>query len=82
MLKGYGKIELLWIVPEQNRQRYYCLEVLPGLFGPMLARSWGRIGWDKLRMKEHFFAEDDLTEALAAANSLLSAKLRKGYTRV
>lgn len=37
------------------------------------------MGEGKLRMKEHFFPEGELSEALARANRLLATKLRKGY---
>ncbi len=78
-IEGYQRVELIWIVPEINRRRYYSISVEPGLFGPMLVRSWGRIGVGNLRNKEHFFPEGSLGEALRMANSLLAAKLRKGY---
>ena len=77
--EDYGSVEIFWIVPDLNRRRYYCISVEPGLFGPVLTRSWGRIGVGRMRSKEHFFPEGNLNEALASANRLLSAKLRKGY---
>lgn len=77
--ESYGKEEMFWIVPELNRRRYYCISVELGFFGPMLIRSWGRIGDQKLRRKEHFFSEGDLPGALATANHLIARKLRKGY---
>ncbi len=78
-IESYGRVELFWIVPDLNRRRYYSISVEPGLFGPILSRSWGRIGVGKLRNKEHFFPEGNLNEALTMANRLLAAKLRKGY---
>jgi len=77
--KSYGKVEVFWIVPGLNRKRYYCVAVEPGLFGPILTRSWGRIGNKRLRRKEHFYPEGDLSEALEKANRLISSKLKKGY---
>lgn len=79
VLEDYGKIELSWIVPALNRQRYYRISVEPGLFGPVLARSWGRMEWKRLREKEQFFAEGKLVDALSTANLLLKKKLSKGY---
>ena len=78
-IEDYGRVELFWIVPDMNRKRYYSISVEPGLFGPMLVRSWGRIGVGKLRSKEQFFPEGNLNEALEKANKLLAIKLRKGY---
>jgi len=78
--ESYGKVEIFWILPDLNRKRYYCISVEPGLFGPVLIRSWGRIGEGRLRSKEHFFPEEDLPEALKKANRLLASKLRKGYS--
>jgi predicted DNA-binding WGR domain protein len=77
--KSYGKVEIFWIVPELNRKRFYCISVEPGLFGPVLVRSWGRIGEGRLRRKEQFFSERELPEALARASRLLTKKLKKGY---
>ena len=77
--EDYGSVEIFWVVPDLNRKRYYCISVEPGLFGPVLIRSWGRIGVGKMRSKEQFFPEGNLDEALAHANRLLAAKLRKGY---
>jgi predicted DNA-binding WGR domain protein len=77
--EGYGSVEIFWIVPDLNRKRFYCISVEPGLFGPVLTRSWGRIGVGNPRSKERFFPEGNLDEALKEANRLLAAKLRKGY---
>ena len=78
-LQDYGKVEVVCIVPQLNRRRYYCVSVEAGLFGPILVRSWGRIGWKNLRRMEQFFPVGDLNEALKRANRLLAIKLRKGY---
>jgi predicted DNA-binding WGR domain protein len=77
--EDYGSIDIFWIVPDLNRKRYYSISVEPGLFGPVLIRSWGRIGVGKMRSKEQFFPEGNLDEALKKANKLLAIKLRKGY---
>lgn len=77
--ESYGRVEIFWIVPDLNRKRYYCISVEPGLFGPVLIRSWGRIGEGRLRRKEYFFPEGKLPEALDKANRLLAKKLNKGY---
>jgi predicted DNA-binding WGR domain protein len=79
--EGYGSVEIFWIVPDLNRKRCYCISVEPGLFGPVLIRSWGRIGVGRMRSKEQFFPEGKLNEALDRANRLLATKLRKGYER-
>jgi predicted DNA-binding WGR domain protein len=75
----YGSVEIFWIVPDLNRKRYYCISVEPGLFGPVLTRSWGRIGVGRMRSKEQFFPEGNLKEAVEKANRVLAIKLRKGY---
>lgn len=77
--ESYGKAEIFWIVPDLNRKRYYCIVVEPGLFGPILTRSWGRIGDGRLRRKVHFYPEGDLSGALVKANHLIASKLKKGY---
>jgi predicted DNA-binding WGR domain protein len=77
--EDYGSVEIFWIVPDLNRKRCYCISVGPGLFGPVLTRSWGRIGVGKMRSKEQSFPEGNLNEALERANRLLAIKLRKRY---
>jgi hypothetical protein len=37
-------VEIFWIVPDLHRKRYYSISVIPGLFGPVATRSWGRMG--------------------------------------
>jgi len=76
---GYGYIEAVWIDEDRNRRRYYRISVEPGLFGPIISRTWGRIGARNLRQKEHLFSLEDFKEALKLANSLLTQKLQKGY---
>jgi len=78
-LQDYGKIEVVCIFPQLNRRRYYCVSVEAGLFGPILVRSWGRIGWRIMRRKENCFVGGNLSEALDTANHLIARKLRKGY---
>jgi len=78
-LQDYGKIEVVCILPQLNRRRYYRVSVEAGLFGPILVRTLGRIGWRKLRRIEQLFPEGSLSEALVRANRLLAARLRKGY---
>ncbi|NVN93227.1 MAG: WGR domain-containing protein, partial [Desulfuromonadales bacterium] len=56
-----------------------CVSVEAGLFGPILVRSWGRIGWRKLRHMEQHFSEEKLPDILNTANHLITRKLRKGY---
>jgi len=80
-LEGFGMVEMVWIVPELNRRRYYRISVEAGLFGPILVRTWGRIGWKNLRRIEQFFPEGKLSEALEMANRMLAAKMMKGYAR-
>jgi len=55
-LQDYGKIEVICIVPHLNRRRYYCVSVEAGLFGQILVRTWGRIGWRNLRRRENCFS--------------------------
>ena len=42
--EGYEKVEIFWILPDLNRKIFYSISFEPGLFGPILTRSWGRIG--------------------------------------
>ena len=65
------------IQPELNRRRFYRLEVAPGLFSPVVIRSWGRIGC-RIRVKVYYY--DDIESALADANSVYRRKSRRGYT--
>jgi predicted DNA-binding WGR domain protein len=78
-LQDYGKVEVVCIMPQLNRRRYYCVSVEAGLFGPILVRSWGRIGWKNLRQIEQYFDGERLSDALDTANHLIAHKLRKGY---
>lgn len=73
---GFDICEMLCIQPELNRRRFYRLEVAPGLFSPVVIRSWGRIGC-RIRVKVYF--HDDMESALADANALYRRKVRRGY---
>lgn len=73
---GFDICEMLCIQPELNRRRFYRLEVAPGLFSPVVIRSWGRIGC-RIRVKVYF--HDNLSNALSDANSLYRRKIKKGY---
>jgi predicted DNA-binding WGR domain protein len=73
---GFDICEMLCIKPELNRRRFYRLEVAPGLFSPIVIRSWGRIGC-RIRVKVYY--HDDLASALSDANTLYRRKLRRGY---
>lgn len=74
---GFDICEMLCIKPELNRRRFYRLEVAPGLFSPIVIRSWGRIGC-RIRVKVYY--HDDLQSALTDANTLYRRKMRRGYT--
>jgi predicted DNA-binding WGR domain protein len=80
ILENYGKVEVVCIKPKLNRRRYYCVSVEAGLFGPILVRSWGRIGWKNLQQMEQHFSEENLSDVLDTANHLIANKLRKGYS--
>lgn len=73
---GWGMCEMLCIQPEINRKRFYRIEVLQGLFSPMVIRSWGRIG---CRIREKVFFHEDMSSALASANKLYQRKVKRGY---
>ncbi|MRR21703.1 WGR domain-containing protein [bacterium] len=75
----YDIRELVCIVQELNRKRFYRIEIVPGLFGPLIIRAWGRIGCKVRVMVEHFAS---LEEALSEANKLYRSKKKKGYGEV
>lgn len=75
----YDIRELVCIVQELNRKRFYRIEIAPGLFGPLIIRAWGRLGC-KVRVKVEYFAS--LAEALSEANKLYLTKWKKGYCGV
>lgn len=67
------------IDPARNMARYYLLAIEPTLFGwSAVVRDWGRIGRSARRRLDLY---DDETQALAAADRLLRAKLRRGYVQ-
>ena len=73
---GWGICEMLCIQPDKNRRRFYRIEVLQGLFSPVVIRSWGRIGC-RIRVKVYF--HEDMPSALANANMLYRRKVKRGY---
>jgi predicted DNA-binding WGR domain protein len=77
---GSGAVVLRKIDAGKNMARFYSLEVERDLLGTVvLVRRWGRIGHSgKTRLDEH--AGEG--EAMAALESLQSAKRRKGYQSI
>ena len=75
----YGHCEMTSILPDNNRWRFYRIEVMPGLFCQILSRAWGRIGCN-VHVKEEFY--DSVDNALRRANELYSIKSRRGYQEV
>jgi len=55
------------VVPALNIKRYYRISVEAGQFGPVLVRTWGRIGWRNMRRMVQYFADDSLFDALYTA---------------
>ena len=76
---NYEIREMVCIVQELNRKRFYRIEVTPGLFGPLVIRAWGRIGCRVRVIVDHFTS---LVDALDEANRLYRTKKRKGYSEV
>ena len=76
VFKDFDIREMLCLVPEKNRRRFYRIEVTQGLWCPLVVRAWGRIGCS-VRVKLDFY--DSLEKALAGANRLLAIRLRRGY---
>jgi len=77
IFQDFGFRELVSIVPEQNKRRFYRIEVSAGLWCPIIIRSWGRIG-SSAREKRAF--QDNMDAALACANKLLAKKIKRGYS--
>lgn len=73
---GFGACEMSRVVGETRRRRFYALAVMPGLFSVILQRRWGRFG-SKPRVKDEDYV--DLQVAVARANEIYRAKVRKGY---
>jgi len=67
----FGVVEMAHIDPAQNRRRYYCISLQPGLFDVSLQRLWGRLG-RKPRVKNEFC--ESLDDALSKANRLYRQK--------
>lgn len=76
---GYGQRDFTQVIPEQNRWRFYRIEVGQGLFSPYLVRAWGRIG-SRVRVIEEFYPS--VEAAVKEANSLYRKRIRKGYKEV
>ena len=70
-------VTLRFIDPENNKWRFYRLDVQPDLFGQWcLVREWGRIGSQGQTMTTAFPSE---VEAELALNRLCRSKTRRGY---
>lgn len=76
---NYGIREMVCIIQERNRKRFYRIEVAPGLFGPLIIRAWGRIGCKVRVIVDNF---GSLVDALNEANRLYHSKKKKGYSDV
>ena len=65
---------------QRNMHRFYQLYVTRGLLDDWsLVKEWGRVGSTGTVRKEWFTHQDDAT---LAANQLLKAKCKKGYSPV
>jgi predicted DNA-binding WGR domain protein len=70
-------IRLVLVCPKTNKNRFYRIQVVPGLFGNWaLVREWGRIGQPGTVKKEWF---ESLTQAEDAKELILKQKLKRGY---
>lgn len=76
---GYGCRDLTKIIPEENRWRFYRIEIGQALFSPYLVRAWGRIG-SRVRVIETFCAS--LDELIKEANRIYKRKVKRGYKEV
>lgn len=62
----------------ENISRFYLIQIVPGLFGQWgVLREWGRIGQPGTVRKDW---HDTREEAHRAAEALLKAKQKRGYT--
>ena len=79
--QGSGGIGMLRKIDHTRRMaRFYCVEVMPDLFGDWtVRREWGRIGGASRSLSQTVATRD---EAEAIAASRLQAKLRRGYVPV
>lgn len=75
----YGVCELHKVELDNNCLRYYRIEIVPGLFSPIVSRFWGRIGRAP-RCKEDFF--ESLEDGIRAANRLYRRKRSRGYREI
>lgn len=65
------------IDPEARMARFYCIDVVPTLFGDVsVLRTWGRIGTQGRTSIETCATAD---EAEMAAGRTLRQKMRRGY---
>ena len=65
------------INPDANMARFYCIDLVPTLFGKVsVLRRWGRIGTCG---RTHIETWPSAGEAEAAANRTLRQKSRCGY---
>lgn len=64
-------------VPEENKYRFYSIQITPTLFGTWtLIRQWGRIGSTGTKKEEWFETEES---AALAGKNILNRKQKKGY---
>ncbi len=67
------------IRPERNEWRFYRIDIWPDLFGGVsLVRQWGRIGQNGQCRRDPYPSE---TDAAKAAQALIEAKERRGYSQ-
>ncbi len=66
----------------KGRVRYYTLELIPNLFGEwMVVRTYGSIKKLKpTRVIREIYDNDSAEVAAESIQSLINAKLKKGYT--
>lgn len=65
------------INPDANMARFYCIDLVPTLFGEVtVLRRWGRIGTCG---RTHIETWPSAGEAEAAANRTLRQKSHRGY---
>ncbi|NUH64032.1 WGR domain-containing protein [Sulfitobacter sp. S0837] len=70
-------MHLTKIKPEANLRRFYCLEIVPGLFGDWgLVCNWGRIG-SSGQLRTYWFGTE--AEAKDARLQIHMKKAKRGY---
>jgi predicted DNA-binding WGR domain protein len=68
------------IDPTKNMRRFYCVQIVPTLFGEWsIMREWGRIGSPGRVTVESFASED---EARRAERQTIGTRSRHGYRQV